>query len=256
MIKKIFFSYIFLTCIIELNAQVTMNNQDGALTKKEKLYVERGILYQANFFKKAFSDSSIRLTGTQIIIFDNQLDFIDYGLTDGKDVDVCCSGYIDPSTKKIVIYRRDRKDFFCSYFRVFYGRSHFFLNETMPNPATWLSEGLSIYFGTMNISTKAVRFKKNKSYNTALKKMVAQKNVDIANLITWDNDRFQQMYSQGYDGYTVAYGIVWLLLQKDENILFKMMRDMRNGQSSTAVFDLHYPGGLAQFQKDFLTYYK
>jgi len=29
------------------------------------------------------------------------LDFIDYGLTDGKDVDVCCSGYIDPSTKKI-----------------------------------------------------------------------------------------------------------------------------------------------------------
>jgi len=53
MIKKIFFSYIFLTCIIGLKAQApTINNQDGILTKKEKLYVERGILYQANFFQK------------------------------------------------------------------------------------------------------------------------------------------------------------------------------------------------------------
>jgi len=184
------------------------------------------------------------------------LDFIDYGLTDGKDVDVCCSGYIDPSTKKIVIYRHNRKHYFCSYFRVFYGRSHFFLNEAMIDPAAWLSEGLSIYFGTMNASTKTVKFKKNKSYNTTLKKMVAQKKVDIADFITWDNDRLQQMWGQGYDGYVVAYGIVWFLLQKDENILFKMMRAMREGQSSTAAFDLHYQGGLAQFQKDFLTYYK
>ena len=86
--------------------------------------------------------------------------------------------------------------------------------------------------------------------------MVAQKKVDIADFITWDNDRLQQMWGQGYDGYVVAYGIVWFLLQKDENILFKMMRAMREGQSSTAAFDLHYQGGLAQFQKDFLTYYK
>jgi protein-tyrosine phosphatase len=108
----------------------------------------------------------------------------------------------------------------------------------------------------MDISAKAVKFKKHSRYIAQIKTLIAHKDVDIADFITWNLAKFKRMVSYNSYGYVVAYCMIYFLMQKDENILIGMMRDMRNGQSSALAFDLHYPGGLLQFEKDFFAYFK
>jgi len=56
--------------------------------------------------------------------------------------------------------------------------------------------------------------------------------------------------------YAKAYGMVWFLFQKHENILIDMIRGIRSGQSSIDVFNQYYPGGIERYVKDFSEYFR
>ncbi|MCL2098033.1 MAG: hypothetical protein FWH23_04670 [Bacteroidales bacterium] len=256
MINVLLFIGFFIFNVTGLTAQTySFDDPEGILTKKEKQQLEKAIIYEIDFYNKIFPDDTlIKISDVKIIIFDKYVDYVSYEATKGKNVSSGMPiGYF-PQTRDIVIYKnKDRSDFLnvC-----YHELSHFFIRKKMTNSAVWLNEGLACYFKSMNISVNAIKFEKRNLYLTQIKTFIALKDIDIADFITWKPAKFQQMTSYNNYGYIVAYCIIYLLLQKEENILIGMMRDMRNGLTSVAAFDQHYPGGLAQFEKDFLAYFK
>ena len=257
MIRAFLFSGIFLFGAIGLTAQTySINDPDGALTQKEKQYLEKAIIYEIDFFNKVFPDGApIKISDVKVSVFDKYADYLIHEVERGKTVSCCMpSGYFNSQAKEVIIYKnKDRNDFLnvC-----YHELSHFFLSEKMKNPAAWLNEGLASYFESMDISAKAVKFKKHSRYLTQIKTLIAHKDVDIVDFITWNSTKFKKMVSYNNYSYVVSYCIVYLLMQKNEDILISMMRDMRDGKSSTAAFDLYYPGGLPQLERDFLVYFK
>jgi len=254
MVKLILFLKLLLVCTGMLTAQnFAFQDPEGMLSSKEKQYLEKAMIYEAGFFNKVFPDESlIELSDTEVVIFNTQIEFLSYALSQGKDAGNI-GGYFDGRAKKIVMYR-DKNNNFLSL--CYHELSHLFIRKKMRSPPTWLNEGLACYFESMEISAKTIKIKKNSRYIARLKTLSANRDVSIANFITWNNCKFVQMLSYDGYGYAVAYGIVWLLFQTDEHILISMMRDMRDGLSSADAFNQYYPGGLVQFESDFFTYYK
>jgi len=253
-IRILLFFGVFLFCnVTKLTAQsFSLKDTDDVLTSKEKQRLERAIRYQADFFNKVFPyDSLIKISDVKMVILEKYIDYISYEVGQNKPVgNNMPVGYFNRRTNEIVFYKPLSDNFL---FVAYHELSHYFLSLKMRRNIAWLHEGLACYFESMNISARSVKIGKHSRYTAQLKTLVALNDVDIADFITWNANKFRQM---SYNGYPIAYGTVYFLMQKDENILINIMRIIENGQSSTDAFNQFYPGGLAQFEKDFFDYFK
>jgi hypothetical protein len=250
-------SVLTLTVCIQAPAQnYAIKDSANVLTKKEKEMLNKMIACELDFYNRVFKEDTFHPSDVNMQIFNNYAAYITYkGLVRGeREVLFRSMGCYSAKTKEVIVCKaKNEKRFLNS---CFYLLSFSFIHQRMKNPPLWIGAGLAAYFRNFKISSKAVKHEKNSHYITRVKTLIDLKEIDLQDFIGWSNAQFtKRSFSDENYGYAIGYCMTAFLLEKDENIVINILRELNQKKSSKEAFDNCYEGGFDQFEKDFLAHY-
>jgi len=254
--RQLILLYATMMCAVSLYAQEApsaVRDHENILSKKEKATLEQVIAYQLAFYNRLFPDKPYNALTVGVLVIKNYAHFIAYQAEIGKTIYMHSPGFYSPLRKEIVVYKDAGGNKFLPI--CYHELSHHILIERMPRPPSWLNEGLATYLENIIITSKGITAEPKPYYLSRVKTMIALKDLDLRDFITWDPRKFAETsFSHDSYGYALAHCMIHLLM-KDEAAAFALIRAIDGGKTPFEAFDLHYPGGFEQFEKDFLTIY-
>lgn len=162
-------------------------------------------------------------------------------------------GYFSTKNKEVVTYTQGNHQFpsVC-----YHELCHYLTHKYIERPPVWLNEGLATYFEAVNVGSKKVTIKENSQYKARVKTLLELRDINLKEFINWNYKKFYDIsFSNEAYGYAVSYCIVKYLLTEKENVAHNMIKEIAKSTSSEEAFKLHYPGGIEQFEQDFIAYY-
>lgn len=235
-----------------LPAQYTIKDNDAVLSKKEKEALEQVIKYQLDFYNKVQPEQPINPSDVSLNIFSDYGTYLIYQKENIKTTLHRSMGFYSGKNKEAVVCKDKHDKGFMS--TCYHELSHFFVNTYFGSVPVWLNEGLAVYFQESKPG-KTVRHHIADRYIIRVKTMIDTNDIDTADFVEWDRNRFyKKSFSHENYGYALGYAIVQYLMQKDENIVANLIRQIKAGKKSTEAFDSVYEGGFSQFNSDFLKY--
>jgi hypothetical protein len=136
--------------------------------------------------------------------------------------------------------------------------SHAFLHlhSENKNIPAWLNEGLAVYLQEMTFDRKKITQRINPLHVARVKTLIELKDLDLSEFVKWNYQKFVvESFSQEGYGYAVGYCMTLFLMQHDEDKAMTIFRNLIGEQTAIDVFNDCYPGGFAQFEKDFIEYF-
>jgi hypothetical protein len=136
--------------------------------------------------------------------------------------------------------------------------SHAFLHlhSGDKNIPAWMNEGLAVYIQEMSFNKKKIKQRINTQSIARVKTLIEIKDIDLSEFVNWNYQKFSaESFSQEGYGYAVGYCMVLFLMQYDEDKSITIFRNLIGEQTTVEVFNDHYTGGFAQFEKDFMEYF-
>lgn len=242
---------------IQAQEKFKIQDPEKHLSKKEKQILENAVHYEAAFYDRIFPGKKTDFSDIKFTIIPDQLSFAMYVKNLVGVYLNNISGIYFLSAHELVVCT-DKK-FKESFIRTLcHEVSHAFLHLHSDDkiiPA-WLNEGLAVYLQRMSYDKKKITQRMDHRYAARVKTLIELKDLDLADFVTWDYRKFSvESFSQENNGYAIGYCIVFFLMQYDEENAIIIFRNLFGKQTSKAVFDNCYPGGFAQFEKDFMEYW-
>ena len=252
--KLVFLLLTFFLCINAFSQQLAINDSEKVLSNSEKDFIENAVAYEIKFYNQIFPQDTFLLTDVSFNIFKKYEQYLAYQAHVKGSAHYRSLGYYSFTEKEIVVCKEKQPQgqFLktCSH-----ELSHFLLMQRMNTPI-WLNEGLATYFGNMKFSSKNATHDKNKYMIARIKTMIDLRDIDLPDFVTWDHEKFGKMsFSNDNYGYAISYGIIFFLMNKNEDLTMNIIREIGKNQSTADAFDTCYTGGFAQFEKDFIVYY-
>jgi hypothetical protein len=103
----------------------------------------------------------------------------------------------------------------------------------------------------MTFNKKKITQQTNLYNVTRLKTLVKLKNLNLAEFVNWNYQRFStESFSNEGSGCAVGYCMVLFLMQQ-EDTSFQIFRNLIGGHSTVEILNKCYSGGFAHFEKDF-----
>ena len=231
------------------------------ISKKDSVQIVKMIHYQMDFYNKI---SPIDSAHIKLKVFDNLTQYV--VMRDSNRLEKegiygvgTMSGVFQPRDSTAYVYRvpsREERQLPLIYHEI----AHYFFHITIPakhNP-TWLDEGLSRYFENSKITRrKGIVHNLNSYTKGRIKTMIESNDLDLKNIMELDHRSFmkKQRISEGL-AYTIAHGMVYFLAERNFEQFKAMMLEIKNGKPSFDALDTTYSGGFAQFETDFMTYFR
>lgn len=233
-------------------------NNEGLLTAKEELALGKAIQYEADFFSQLFPDKNINICDIKFTVATNFIDFVNVQTKTSGSTHMI-SGYFSTKDSSLVVYK-DKKASSSRFLSTCYHEmSHAFLSlyaERKYLPP-WFNEGLAVYLERMSFDKKRVVQQVDKYKIGRVKTLIELHDINLADFAEWNYQKFSsESFSQESYGYCVGYCMVYFLMQKDEAGALQIFRQLIGSGLSSKVFERLYPGGFAQFEKDFMEYFK
>ncbi len=132
--------------------------------------------------------------------------------------------------------------------------SHALLRSEKAAYSKWINEGLAEYFeGASWQSNKGFQVHPQTLKDTRVKALLNQGELPpLKAYLDLSNPDWQQLQSPRPVGSSIAWSLVYYLMENGQNhsILRQLLRDQQAGMSTPESLETHYPGGLAQLEKD------
>jgi uncharacterized protein YjaZ len=253
--------YIVWLCLllsVKLAAQENLKfiDNEDLLTKKETACMEKAIQYEADFFNRLFPDKTVDLSAVKFTVATSFMEFVNVQAQSGA-LHINSSGFFSPKDSTLVVLK-DKKSKSNAFLSTCYHElSHAFLYLHVGDkyiPA-WFNEGLAEYLEQMTFDKKKIVHSVNTYSVARVKTLVELKDLNLSEFVNWNYQMFsQKSFTQEGYGYAVGYCMVLFLMQQKKEQVITIFSNLIGAYSTVEVFDRHYTGGFAQFEKDFRTY--
>jgi uncharacterized protein YjaZ len=253
--------YIVLCCLLlsaQLSAQENLKfvDSENLLTKKETACLETAIQYEADFFNRLFPSKTVDLSAIKFTVATSFMEFINIQMQ-SKALHANSSGFFSSKDSTLVVLKnkKSKSNQFLSI--CYHELSHAFLHLHVGDqyiPA-WFNEGLAEYLEQMTFDKKKIGHQVNTYGVVRVKTLIELKDLNLSEFVDWNYQTFSQksFTEEGY-GYAVGYCMVLFLMQQNESEAISIFSNLIGARSTTEVFDRHYAGGFAQFERDFISY--
>jgi len=166
------------------------------------------------------------------------------------------TGFYTSKVNEAVTYWR--KDTQLMLALVFHEINHALMHNVLPYQPSWLDEGISEYFENMLVEEDSIIIVPSKIKSVTLKQRLRWDSV-------MDVEKFLKMSDQEWSNYEnlpdnpargISWSIVFFLMESNKGIeaLKKILHHIKEVGDKEGIsfeaFNLHYPGGVAQFEKD------
>lgn len=230
------------------------------VSKKEKEKIEFLFQYQAAFYKQFGSISDT--IQPKIIIFKDKKGLQNYMTFLGKKSSLGnnrLAGTFFADRRELIVARSENSDVLQS---ISWQVSNYFIFLTLKNihndsvGSHWIQPGLDSYF-------KYISFKKNeirhnpptKNAENRVKTAIETGELNLKEFIGFNKKTLYKSQRQNnHYAYSLSHYITYFLMQNHKDFFIQMIKDVENGATSFEVFEQLYPGGFAQFEKDFMNY--
>lgn len=244
---------LMLCCLCgNIYAQYDISDADGVLSPKETTALRQIIAHQLVFYNRVFPDVSIKPVDVRLNIFSNYGLYILYQNELMETIRHRSMGFYSHKNREAVVCKKDNDQGFLKI--CYHELSHFFVNTYFRAIPTWLNEGLAVYFEHMKPG-KTVNHQVMKTFIFRVQTMIDIRDIDLADFILWNSKKFyDKSFSHENYGYALGYAIVLYLMQKDENMVVALIRELNAGKKGSDAVDAVYDGGFSAFEEDFMKY--
>ena len=250
--KKVYVMLFVLLVGYPAFAQYNIKDSTNVLTKKERAALEQVVLYELDFYNKVQPDKVITPQDTRVNIFSNYGAYLIYQKEQTRETHHNSAGFYSRKNKEVVVCKDKHESRFLSV--CYHELSHFFINVYFNSVPIWLNEGLAVYFGHSKTG-KTVKHQVSKVYIVRVKTMIDLRDMDLKDFVGWDSRKFyKKSFSQEGYGYALGYSIVQYLMQKDEDLVIRILREINSGKKAEEAIAAVYDGGFSKFESDFVSY--
>lgn len=255
-LKPALFLFFCLPLLMQAVAQkdYSINDEESLLSKKESMSIEKAIDHQIAFFNRLFPDNTSQRSDVTVTVFKTYDKFLKYQVQKGKQEIRRSNGYYSVRDKEVVIFKKEKNQ---SFLRICYHElCHFFTHKYLQLPPPWLNEGLATYFESIKIGSKNITHAEDAILKARVKTLIQLREIKLKDFIAWNYKQFyDKSFSDENYGYAISHCMVYYLLNNHKEATYNLIREIAKDTPSEEAFDLFYPGGFLQFEKDFLDYY-
>jgi hypothetical protein len=248
---------LFFLAGIRAQEGVKIQDPENYFSKKEKRVFERAIDYEIVFYNRIFPNREIVFSDIKFTVVPNRIEYAMYLKKLGAVTHPNSPGIYFTETHELVVCT-DKK-YKGSFIKIScHELSHAFLHlhSDDKNLPAWLNEGLAVYLENMTFGKKKIKQHIDNPHIARVKTLIELKDLNLSEFVAWDYRKFsaESFTQEGY-GYAVGYCMVLFLMQYDEEKAIAIFRNLIGEQTATEAFNDYYPGGFAQFEKDFMTHF-
>lgn len=228
-----------------LNEQLTTAEQDRfqkALSYIVELYQREGLRPTARVRARVFSS------------YQDFQAFQRQQRTVGDAAFLSHTGYYNPEARELVLWRSRR-------FRAIFihEAQHGILRSAYPRPPKWLNEGLSEYFEGLNLDGPSITIDPQGPRLRRLRRFLGPElGAQIVGVLFMSTREFDARSERGLDSYTCSWALNYYLWSRPggEHMLGDVLRGLMAGESSAAVIERVYPGGVRALQAELGPFYQ
>ncbi|MFC1898401.1 DUF1570 domain-containing protein [Candidatus Cloacimonadota bacterium] len=218
------------------------------LTEEERSIVTKIADFEFDFYHSIFHEKYPKL---KVKLFGDSLEYQEYQREISKSK--ARNGFYSQS-KKIAVINKNEKFMKTIYHEL----NHFIIHYYIMDVPQWINEGLSEYFETAALENGFVKIRPQNPKVERLKKWTSEKNkIDLEDFFSWTNSKWRKKDSKpDHYSYTLSWGVVHFFMEDElrKDIFKQIITAIKKGRNSTQAINKFYPGGVEQFQYDFVIY--
>ena len=257
--KKILYLLLFVSASC-LSQNVALQPFGKNVSKKDSAKIEQIFRYQAEFYGQ-FAPAVDSLL-PKIIIFKNPeglhnyLNFIDKKPAWGHNT----VGTFVSKRRELLVAHTENNDILQ---KISWQISNYFIFLTLKNIHSgkdgedWIQIGLNGYFKNISLTKKGIKHNPPLANTKArIKTAIETNELNLKEFVGFTKKQlYKSQTTNNSYAYSLAYGIVYFLTQKDFNQFKKIVLQIKNGSSSYDAINTTYQGGFSRFETDFIAYY-
>ena len=218
------------------------------LTEDEMNEIKMIADFEFNFYHSIYKEKYPRL---KVKLFGDSLEYRKYQVENSKTQSR--NGFYSSSKKIAVVNKNER---FMK--TIFHELNHFIMDYYMLEVPKWINEGLSEYFENGMIENGLVKIYPQEKKAERLKKWTGEKGkINLEDFFTWTNSKWKEEdIKPDHYSYTLSWGVVYFFMEDElrKDIFRQIILAVKKGKKSTQAINKLYPGGVQQFQNDFVIY--
>jgi|TARA_B100001964_G_C14178724_1_gene575128 hypothetical protein len=243
-------SVLFLLSFVAYGYELKFDKVNCDITASEDSMINAVIDYEIEFYGSVFElDEDLEI---KVKLFGDFDEYKKFQKENGSTASSNSGSYLG-KIKTIIVYKKD------GWIRtIFHEVSHRILRSAYNKPPKWINEGLAEYFeyievigGEFEVTTQSHKRKR-------LVRWVSEDNIDLDDFFGWTNDEWRSRSNKKNEfiSSTLSWGVVYFMMQKDENLIKKMLKSLSEKNSSKTTINYNYPGGISDLSADINKFYK
>ncbi|MDR1516501.1 MAG: DUF1570 domain-containing protein [Dysgonamonadaceae bacterium] len=259
--KKQLFVFLCFGWLMAINTfaqkDIRFINTEKLLSPKEEIALGKAIRYEADFFNRLFPEKTVNIADIKFTVVTGFADLMNMQLQIGSTAHIS-SGFFRPMDSLLVVLKTKKTPSAQFLSTCYHEMAHAFLSlhagkSYLP---PWFNEGLAVYLERMSFEKSKIAHQVDETKIKRVKTLIELRDLYLLEFADWDYPQFStESFSQENYGYCVGYCMVYFLMQKDEDNAIEIFRDLIGKRSSIKTFNRYYPGGFAQFEKEFVEYF-
>ena len=199
------------------------------LDKDDTRTFNRIAAYEADLYNAIFETLKNDSVAINIYLYGHEKDF---ALTpDGQStLSAGADGYTMAHTHNIYAMKSDHVNSV-----LLHEISHVFLHYNMAGPPKWFDEGLATYCGTLVVQDNKIFYTPVTGRIARIKELLDGNELDLKKYLESDGNVWGQDHQHLTDQYTIAYSIIYFLVQTNLNFVKYLAMQLKNGRPATLI---------------------